>query len=399
MTTTSASTTETHTTDDVVVDYDDTTTPRGSASLDWSSLRYIAGWYVLSRCAVLLLAQAAVWANSPVSVYNALTGWDSSWYGGIATHGYPSSAHGSPRGNIWAFFPAWPALLHVAHVVAGGSWQRNAIALNFVLGFTAALCLWLVVANVFDRPVADRTVVLFLFMPSAFTLSMAYTESLFITVSALCLYALRRKWWLVAGLAAAVASGTRIPGIVLVACCAWAAGAELVRGRGRGRYVALLAPLLAPMGLVGFMAVVRAKVGNATEFLSAEKVWNNRPRWGMTVVDIMRRVLLSSSRWSSPGPLAVAILVLFVAAGFVFMFLQRDRIPFTWWIFAVGIVAFAIAPRIVGPRYLLPAFPPVAALIARLPVRWFVVVVATSAAMMSVLTMLSFGAGGYRMAP
>jgi hypothetical protein len=398
MTTTSASTTETQTIDDdVVVDHDDDTTARERASLDWSSLRYITGWYLLSRFAVLLLAQAAVWANSHISVYDALTGWDSSWYGGIATHGYPSSAHGSPRGNIWAFFPAWPALLHLAHLVAGGSWQRNAIALNFVLGFTAALCLWLVVADVFDRPVADRTVVLFLFLPSAFTLSMAYTESLFITVSALCLYALRRKWWLVAGLTAAVASGTRIPGIVLVACCAWAAGVELVRGRRR--IVPLVAPLLAPLGLVAFMAEAQAKVGNPTEFLSAEKVWNNQPRWGMTVVDIMRHVLLSSRRWASPGPVTVAILVLFVAVGFVFMFLQRDRIPVTWWIFAVGIVAFAVIPRIVGPRYLLPAFPPVAALIARLPVRWYLVVVATSAALMSVLTMLSFGAGGFRMAP
>jgi hypothetical protein len=368
----------------------------------------IAGWYALSRLAVLFLAQAALWMHSRVPVYDALTRWDASWYGTIAVHGYPSVLRPGHQ-NAWAFFPMWPWIIHAAHFVVGGSWQRNGLALAFVLGFTAALCLWLVVADVFDATIADRVVVLFLFMPSAFALSMVYTESLFVTVCALCLYALRRKWWLVAGLTAAVGSATRAPGIVLFACCLVAAATELwsirdgrhgrLRKRGRAIVAPLTAPLLAPLGLLVFVAVQWHQVGSPIEFVRAERAWNNEPRWGRTVIDSAWHLAFSPRRWSTPGPIVLTILVAAYVAGYVCMYLERRRVPLTWWVFSLGLTAIAIFPTFVGPRYFLPVFPPIACLVARMPQRWFAVVVGISAVLMCVTALSAFGAGGLLLAP
>ena len=55
-----------------------------------------------------------------------------------------------------------------------------------------------------DGAVADRAVTLWVFFPGAVVLSMVYSEALAILLSSVCLLALLKKQWLLAGAAGLV---------------------------------------------------------------------------------------------------------------------------------------------------------------------------------------------------
>src|SRR5204862_381589 len=65
-------------------------------------------------------------------------------------------------------------------------------------------------------PVADATVLLLAFAPVAFFFSAPYTESVFLLASVGAFLAARSGRWALAGIAAAVASGTRSAGALLL---------------------------------------------------------------------------------------------------------------------------------------------------------------------------------------
>ena len=72
---------------------------------------------------------------------------------------------------------------------------------------------------------------LYVFFPVSFVLSLGYSEGLFITACGVCLYALSRRYWLTAALAAVVGGLTKDFGIVLIACVVVAAGHAFLRTR------------------------------------------------------------------------------------------------------------------------------------------------------------------------
>ena len=117
-----------------------------------------------------------------------------------------------------------------------------AVVAAFVFGLTSALAIWLAVREVFGARIADRAVLLYVFCPTAYVLSLAYTEGLFLTAAAMCLFALSRRYWVTAALCACVAGLTRNTGIVVVlvvAChgrpCRLARARDASRGGGGRR--------------------------------------------------------------------------------------------------------------------------------------------------------------------
>ena len=80
-----------------------------------------------------------------------------------------------------------------------------AVLAAFVFGLTSALAIWLAVREIFGARLADRAVLLYVFCPTAYVLSLAYTEGLFLTAAAGCLFALSRRYWITAALCACAA--------------------------------------------------------------------------------------------------------------------------------------------------------------------------------------------------
>jgi Gpi18-like mannosyltransferase len=167
--------------------------------------------------------------------------WDGIWYVLLAAQGY------APQINILdAFFPAFPGLVHVVGVVFGGNYLLAGVLINRVLLLlTVALFAQLVREESGDEA-AWHAPLFFLFVPAAVFLLAVYTEVLFLLACIACFLAMRHQRWWLAGLCCALATSTRLPGIVL-------AGAVLVEGiQQRQFWRGLVAGMVGLAGLAAY---------------------------------------------------------------------------------------------------------------------------------------------------
>ena len=315
--------------------------------------------FLFSRVVVLAAAGAATWLARPLHVTQVLSGWDGGWYLQIAQSGYPHSVAAEGPGNRWAFFPAFPAVIRGVARTTGISYQHAGIIVAFVFGLTAVVAVWLAVRQVFGNAVADRTAAVLCFFPSAYVLSMVYTEGMFITFAALCLWLLGERRWAWAGAAASAASLTRSAGFVLVLACLVVG----LRAAWRTRSVRpIAAVVLSPLGAVAWLAYQWHVVGTPIAFVHAETAWSQHFVWFSEPFQALWRVVSDHSDWRMAGDVIGAVAVVFVVVtGALLVWQQRrhGRIPLAWWIFTAGalLVAFSDIWPADLPRFAMSMFP------------------------------------------
>jgi hypothetical protein len=135
--------------------------------------------------------------------------WDSVWYLLVASHGYE---HAPAR---TAFYPLYPLLIRIFGTV----FQSDLAAGVFVslVCFGAGLVvLHRLVSLELGEENANLCVLLVAFAPMAFFFSAVYTESLFLLLSAACIYQARRGRWPAACLLGGLAATSRNTGVLLV---------------------------------------------------------------------------------------------------------------------------------------------------------------------------------------
>jgi hypothetical protein len=274
-----------------------------------------------------------------------MSGWDGSWYLTIAQHGYPHRIFNENYGSRWAFFPAYPAFIRATVEVTGLSYAQSAFLLSIVLGVTAVVAVWLAVREVFGPVVADRSVLLFVFFPASYVLSLAYTEALFITAAGLCLFAISRRWWITASLCAVLGSLTRSFGVVLIACLAVAAIPVILRDR---KIRPIIAMAISPLGLVAWLAYSKQVTGTPLAFLKAEKFWGGSHFvWFTTPIRALYTVLTAPRVWGKDEVVLCAVAIVFAFIGVVLLANARDRgvaIPTSWWVFTLGSILAMMSP-------------------------------------------------------
>lgn len=195
---------------------------------------------------------------------------DINWYTGIAENGYEKRPFTTERSANWAFFPLFPLLWRAAAGLTG-EMVVTGIALSNLL-FFVGLVLLHKTARAFGLDAADaRRCLLYLAVfPVSYFFSLPLTESLFLLLTVGSFYAARRGRWWVAGLCGALASATRVTGVLLMPALLllhWQAhGRDLKRATW-------LAPLLAPAGLAAFMAYLYAITGNPLAFKDILVTW------------------------------------------------------------------------------------------------------------------------------
>lgn len=126
----------------------------------------------------------------------------------IAENGYVGTA------LIQAFFPVYPFLIKIIdslhNLLITGFLLSNFFSIVFIVLFYYFL------KEFFTHQKSLLIITIFMFFPTSFFLGAFYTESLFLSlVIGAFLAAHKKKWWL-AGILAAIASATRIVGIILV---------------------------------------------------------------------------------------------------------------------------------------------------------------------------------------
>jgi hypothetical protein len=189
---------------------------------------------------------------------SGLLGVDASWYQTIAAHGY----HSLPRAAL-RFFPLLPLLARGAFDVTHLSVGTCVLVIVNIASFMTTVGIYLfVVAELGDVIVANRCVWLISVAPPAFILVMGYSESIFMGLSILCFYHLRRKNWWWAALFGFLAATARPLGCLLVI----PALVETIRQGSNGsireragRVVAILAPAA---GMLAFLSWVQVEFGN-----------------------------------------------------------------------------------------------------------------------------------------
>lgn len=296
--------------------------------------------------------------GSPVSlVTGVFTQWDGRWYLEIARSGYPRSI--PPEITFLqdearaAFFPLYPALVRAVDTVLPGGDSLAALGLNVVLGIVGMILVGHLARRLYDNDVAERAMVLFAVFPGSFVLSYAYAEALLIVLAALCLWFLMDERWLLAGVTAALATATRPNAIALCAACAVAAVIAIKRRRD---WWSLSAPLLSPIGFVGFQLFLNAHTDERWPWFRVQReAWREGTSFGATALSntfsFFTHPLASPTDALTAGSMAALLLGLWC--------LYRKRVPWPMIAFIAVIIALMLLPATVTarPRFLLTAFP------------------------------------------
>ena len=337
--------------------------PAGRRAALPASLLLAVGGYLLARLAGVLVL--APWASRrgtgllPLLAHRS----DAAWYLEIARHGYDG---GQGQSNL-AFFPLYPGLVAgVGRLVGWGAYP------GLIVGWTAALVaaagLYAVGDLVAGRRVGVLLAVLWGALPHAVVELMGYTEALFTALAAWSLYALLRRRWLTAGLLCALAGLARPSAVALVPVLVVDVVLVLVRQRpGWRNWRPVLAALLAPLGVAGYLGWVALRTGRLDGWTRVQ-----RNGWGSSWdggADALRQ---AGHVLSGEQPLELyAVTGIVLVAVLLGVLLVTDRTA--WQLTAYALAGLVVTIGSAGyyhakARFLLTAFPlllPLAASLAR----------------------------------
>lgn len=241
---------------------------------------------------------------------------DINWYHGIAENGYERRPFTADQPRNWAFFPLFPLLWREAARLTGEMVVTGVLLSN--LFFFAALVLLYKTARAFglDDPDARRALFYLGVFPVSYFFSLPLTESLFLLLTVGSFYAARRERWWLAGLCGALASATRVTGVLLLPALL------LLHWQQHGRdwrRASLLGPALVPAGLLSFMYFLYVTTGNPLAFKDILVTWGRST--GLFLVPLwqfLARPGLIAIPWDFK-PLNFAAAVLALACGVVLL--------------------------------------------------------------------------------
>jgi hypothetical protein len=202
--------------------------------------------------------------------------WDTGFYVSIVEEGY--ILHDVPLPNV-AFFPLLPLLMQAVTPLVGDALVAGIVITNVAL-WLAAILFYCLVEMSWGPRVADRAVWYLLIFPTAFFGSTIYSESLFLLTAIGALYFARRGYWESAAMLGIAATLTRLVGLIVapMLLLEWWLQWRAAKDGKRPSLLALLAPLVTPLGTGAFMIYLWRKFGNPLAFMEASSVWGRVPQ-------------------------------------------------------------------------------------------------------------------------
>jgi Mannosyltransferase (PIG-V) len=343
---------------------------------------YCVGAFVTMRVGLTLVSLVAAGVLEPLppvgvpgwSAPSSGPGWhvlvtswerfDGLWFLSIAANGYVDG-NGSA-----AFFPGYPLLIRALSPLLGGHPLAAALLISNLAAFGSMVVLYFLTASELDEGAARRSVIYLAVFPTAFFLLAPYSESLFLLLALLSLWAARRGRWAIAGLAAAGASATRSVGFLLIIPLIAEALARR-REPGLPRRLAWSAVTLAGIGAYALFWQVVA--GDALAPLHQQATWQREAAWPPATV-----LRATYEAWRFPGLypggyhlLDWLIVVPALVAGVWVARHTRPAFALYTWLSILAPLAFTFGPRpfMSLPRFLVVVFPILWALAAWAPKR------------------------------
>lgn len=285
-----------------------------------------------------------------------LTSWDGAWYLRIIRNGYPKVIPPDVTFDMIearaAFFPVFPTLARWLDWILPGGDVLAALVLNTIFGAVAVYLVGLLTRELFSDKVAYRAMLLMAFFPGSFVLTFTYSEATLIVLSAACLLMLVRERWLLAGVFAAIGTATRPNGAALIAACAVASFLVI---RERRAWSSIVAPLLAPIGLIGFQTYLRIRTGEWAWIRVQREAWDEGTSFGLTALKNSWEAFIHPL--SSPTDILTAVSFIVMIALIVVMW--KKRLPWPLIAYTAVVLALMVLPSTVTarPRFLYTAFP------------------------------------------
>ena len=217
--------------------------------------------------------------ESPMIALDVWGTWDSGWYLGISQHGYNprrSTSELTYGQASYAFFPLYPLLMRAGGWVLGGNNYLAGLLISNLALFFSLYYLYKLTKIYFGEETAWQSARFLLLFPTAFILSGAFTESLFLALTLASFYYARQgRWWLV-GLLGGLSALTRSLGVLLILPMVWEyfkqrkAGARCTWCRGPIWLV------LIPFGLFLFVWYNFRLTGDWLAFAHIQSAWGRQ---------------------------------------------------------------------------------------------------------------------------
>jgi hypothetical protein len=361
-------------------------------------LRWPLAVYGVSRLLILLLAVVETLFRR-WTLWGELGNWDGKWYLEILTRGYPS--HVAHKQTTLGFFPLYPLVTWLPSRVVdlSPSWHEYELAELLVALITGGCAVVLIgrLARTWWGERAERRVILFLcFFPGAVVFSMVYTEGLLLTLVAGCLLAIQQRRWLLAGVLAALSTAVGPVAVAIIPACTVAAVVELRRHGWHNGRRALLAPLMAPVGLIAFGGYLWLHTGTPfASYRAQHDAWAEKTTplaLLRAAEELFRQVTHTGGQTVIntnyiAGLVGAAILI----AGLV-LIVRRPKIPLpsVIWTLGVAVLTFTSAETPPNARLLLCAFPAIIVFAQRLRGRWFTGLMVLNCVLLVVMSWVTF---------
>lgn len=206
--------------------------------LESRDLRTVVGIWAVWGLGVLAIAAAAAalpvppekpWPPEMTAEAPPLARWDAGWYYSVARDGYRYDA--AAGANNVHFYPLYPILIGQLSRLTGIPIFQVGIGVSLASLLGALLLLADSFSQWGGRSAVLPGIAALLLFPTSYYLASVYTESLFLLETVAALWAARRGWWGLAGLAGAAAGLTRLNGCLILVPLIYFAWRETEKGR------------------------------------------------------------------------------------------------------------------------------------------------------------------------
>lgn len=295
---------------------------------------YIAthlAFFVITCLSVLFVLKDFSWQALPIyTLWHSWDRWDSELFTAIAQYGYTNY-------DRTVFFPLYPLLERALLYVTHGNPFIAGLVISNLAGLSIFVVLYRLVKEDFSAECAERTVLYLAIFPTAFYLASGYNESLFIFLSLMSFYQLRRGHWWLAGLFGFLASLTRSETLLMLIPFCY----EYLRQHGfqwKAIRWNMLWGALIPAGLALFGVWCYIQYHDFLAFAHAQAAWNRSlafPGYGiLTSIQAIQKsqgLLSFQTLRNLTDLLPDLFMLLFILLGFV----GPWRFPRQMWVYGL----------------------------------------------------------------
>lgn len=281
--------------------------------------------------------------------------WDAPHYLSIAQLGYQTQGD---EANFIVFLPLFPLLVFFFKHVFLVSFLTAGYFVSFVSSILLAIMFYKLIRLDYSSKTAMYGVLLMFIFPTSFFLHIFYTESLFILLSVMCFYFLRKRFYWGAFLTAALASLTRSFGLALIPAMLY----EIIKNENLGREkricYCLAGFLISVSGYLIYLFINYLLWGNPLQFVVFEK-----QNWHTTFAPLGRGLISAYESIFWRSGLERIMLGYGQILAFVFGLLMSIyvllRVRISYGIFMSGVLflSFSMSFWLSMPRYILSLFP------------------------------------------